>query len=208
MQIKIIYHCFFIQNYFFNNTANIVLVFINIENQQNNPHPELNDPTLQSQDQQNRGEQQLQPSEQYQQPTQINQSCGTQIQTDSQQQQLTVQQLQPTATPQFEPKQEFRQVIKRTTGVQVRPLNTADPLELETKPFQCKVCNKRYRKNANLRIHMRTHTGEKPFECKYCDKKFYHSSHLREHIRRHTGEKPFQCAVCNKRFTIKGKVCY
>lgn len=141
-----------------------------------------------------------------QQEQQLQQQSYHQNQITDQQQQLSVQQLQPTATPQFEVKQESRQVIKRTTGVQVRPQNSTDPLETDAKPFQCKVCNKSYRKNANLRIHMRTHTGEKPFECKYCDKKFYHSSHLREHIRRHTGEKPFQCAVCNKRFTIKGKI--
>ncbi|KAF5285974.1 hypothetical protein FQA39_LY16485 [Lamprigera yunnana] len=101
-----------------------------------------------------------------------------------------------------------RQVIKRTTGIQVRPPtpSTLQREGMDAKPFTCTVCGKNYRKNANLRIHMRTHTGEKPFECRYCEKRFYHSSHLREHIRRHTGEKPFQCAVCNKRFTIKGEL--
>ena len=57
------------------------------------------------------------------------------------------------------------------------------------KRFQCHICQKLSHCNANLIMHMRTHTGEKPFECTVCRRKFTDSSSLNRHMRTHTGEK-------------------
>jgi len=51
------------------------------------------------------------------------------------------------------------------------------------KPYECDVCEKRFRQSGSLKIHKRIHTNEKPFECHVCEKRYRSGSGLKYHVR-------------------------
>ncbi|XP_061561898.1 zinc finger protein 394-like isoform X3 [Phycodurus eques] len=58
----------------------------------------------------------------------------------------------------------------------------------DKKHWKCSQCEKAFKKNSDLKQHMRTHSGEKPFACSVCRQTFSQKGSLRKHTRIHTGD--------------------
>uniref|UniRef100_T1ISM1 C2H2-type domain-containing protein n=1 Tax=Strigamia maritima TaxID=126957 RepID=T1ISM1_STRMM len=51
-----------------------------------------------------------------------------------------------------------------------------------------------------MRRHRMRHTGVKPYECRVCCKRFFRKDHLMEHTVTHAKQSPFRCPLCDKEF--------
>ena len=58
------------------------------------------------------------------------------------------------------------------------------PIKLDTKQFQCPVCNRVFTKGSHAKRHILIHTGEKPYICSFCNMAFTRQSTLTKHIER------------------------
>ncbi|XP_030245403.1 zinc finger protein 436 [Drosophila navojoa] len=59
------------------------------------------------------------------------------------------------------------------------------PHFVQDRPFRCRQCEKRFKRQDDLNRHNRTHTGEKPYACTQCCRRFVRSDHLKKHQQTH-----------------------
>ena len=68
--------------------------------------------------------------------------------------------------------------------------------------FECLICGRTYNRGADMRVHMRTHTGYRPHKCPDCSRSFYRLQPLQRHQKQHEN-KVHMCTKCDARFAFR-----
>lgn len=83
---------------------------------------------------------------------------------------------------------------------------TTDPVLSPTDDdgqFSCHQCSKKFRRQAYLRKHLKSHVTDAIFVCKFCSKVFPNDNARAKHEASHTSGKELTCTLCNSEFPNK-----
>lgn len=61
------------------------------------------------------------------------------------------------------------------------------------RPYPCYQCDKWFKREWHLKVHIQTHQEFKPFSCLICSKSFRTEKTLQVHLATHSPDKPFAC---------------
>ncbi|KAJ7995872.1 hypothetical protein DPEC_G00231220 [Dallia pectoralis] len=81
----------------------------------------------------------------------------------------------------------------------------------DEKPFECPICQQRFKRKDRMTYHVRSHDGgvHKPYVCSVCGKGFSRPDHLSCHVKHvHSSERPFKCQItaCTSAFATKDRL--
>ncbi|XP_043942271.1 myc-associated zinc finger protein isoform X2 [Protopterus annectens] len=79
----------------------------------------------------------------------------------------------------------------------------------DEKPYECPICQQRFKRKDRMSYHVRSHEGgvHKPYVCSHCSKGFSRPDHLNSHVRQvHSTERPFKCQTCEAAFATKDRL--
>ncbi|XP_071432678.1 zinc finger and BTB domain-containing protein 8A-like isoform X2 [Pithys albifrons albifrons] len=86
-------------------------------------------------------------------------------------------------------------------------MSSWDEGELPRMRFQCPFCTHTVKRRADLKRHLRCHTGERPYPCEACGKRFTRLEHLRNHFQTIHQAGKLICRKCKRRLTeLTGRV--
>ena len=72
--------------------------------------------------------------------------------------------------------------------------------------FSCKICQKKFTRSYDLKLHLLQHGGVKPYVCDKCRKRFVTTSRVKSHHFVHSSYRQFCCGLCGNDFKRKGQV--